>query len=395
MVASSRTLPGIIPGSARCFSTWFLRRGQTGSGSASIGLLERIARETDSARIRLVLSVTERADAGNAPDAMPTVAALERLSQHRSTRVIELARLTPDEVDAVLTRQLGAKPEAALVRYVHQLSGGVLGAVISTLRGLRDLDSITVVDSHACLTDDERVPMLSDEDRFMTALRGLGEACRTVAGALSLLQPLGPLVPELIARSTGLAPNVIQASLSRLVWSGIATMTTTPGNEKTWAFRIPLVARTAEALLGPYERRRISAAAVETLWASDTPCRPPDASLAESYLPDRIADAVPLVDRKRALADLLAATHHPQRTPRSHRRIRWVRTAVALTDQQWRFVPPFPAVNRPSGRGGVSSTGPWNHAFNRSTQERIRNLRITHRYSVTISASVTSRVTPT
>ncbi|MEU6031753.1 AAA family ATPase [Streptomyces tauricus] len=407
-----------------------------------------VLRETDFARVphtvRLLASEVGRGEGrratglGTVPGAHPIV----------------LPRLGPEETTTVVARRLRATPDTTLARRVRELTLGVPGAVDALLTGWTRQGAIRVADGHAFVGARSPTPVLSDNDRFMTALDALGEPCRTVAGALSILWPLGDRAAHLIATSTGLPPTTVNTALHTLttadlteplpapdsaatdipdradadagtrgsadpaalgadeaaavglgataggyaaaadgpdaadgvgsdapvvpgpgaaatgaaddgvLGSGTGGLTggaardvgpqvvEVPGPDDTpphgWRFRLPLVAFAVRERLGPLERSRLSAAAVEALWAEQDAAsaegapprrrRPvlaalPDEADAVAYLADRVAEAGSLVDPDRAVTELTAAAQrlHPDSEGRGV--LRWCRAACHLVER--------------------------------------------------------------
>lgn len=297
----------------------------------SLAVLGRL----DSARIRpdvrLVASRVRR------PAAHP---AGEALSARPWARSLSLARLEPEDIAEVMTQRLRAVPDPALARRVHRLSRGVPGAVDAVLAGWTGRGAIRIADGHAFLGIGAPVPVLPDGDRFMVALRELGEPCWTVAGALSVLWALGRPAAVLTAEVTGLTAEAVDACLRALVGAGVVDEVPGPDGAapRGWTFRIPLTAHAVRERLGPLERHRLSAAAVETLWAAGQSADRPSSGLldeaeAETYLPDRIADAGTLIDRERAVAELTAAADRLYPDPDERGMLRWTGAAVHLIEQ--------------------------------------------------------------
>lgn len=277
---------------------------------------------------------------------------LERLARHRAAHTIVLPRLGQADVTALVTRRLRAVPDAGLVRRVYRLSSGIPGAVDALLAEWVGRDAIRMADGHAFLGVGTPAPVLPDGDRYVLALRALGEPCWTVASALSILWPLGRPAVELLAMSTGLSAKAVDHAIRTLVDEGIVDELHEP-NEPTgrggtvvrgWSFRVPLLAHSVRERLGPLERGRLSAAAVEALWADGAAGAigsshgAPAAVLldeadAQTYLPDRIAEAGVLVDPERAVAELTTAARalYPDLDRRGM--LRWYLGAVRLIEE--------------------------------------------------------------
>ncbi|WP_328498006.1 AAA family ATPase [Streptomyces sp. NBC_00414] len=392
--------------------------------------------ETDLARmphtVRLLASAVGGAEpsAGDTDGGLPTA----RSAAVRGAHTIVLPRLGPDETTTVVARRLRATPDTTLARRVRELTLGVPGAIDALLTGWTREGAIRVADGHAFVGARRPTPVLPDGDRFMTALDALGEPSRTVAGALSILWPLGGRAAQLISASTGLSADAVGDGIRDLTDAEIVEVIPAPDDgrlpgpadpdapgpgapdalgsgdtevlESTdsddaglpapddvtprgWRLRLPLTAHAVRERLGPLERGRLSATAVEALWAdqdaadatgaedaTDTPPprsaeaaahprgaegtthprgaeaaahqrstedpahprRPPVVALpdeadAVAYLADRVAEAGSLVDLDRAVAELTAAAQrlHPDSEGRGV--LRWCRAAGHLVER--------------------------------------------------------------
>ncbi|GAA3859805.1 hypothetical protein GCM10023084_11730 [Streptomyces lacrimifluminis] len=275
--------------------------------------------------------------------------ALAQLAGNRAAHTIVLPRLGPKDVTAAVAERLRATPDAGLARRAHRLSHGIPGALDALLVQWADRDEIRVVDRQAFLALGAPVPVLPDGDRYVEALRALGEPCWTVAAALSILWPLGRPAEEWVAASTELSAEAVHDGIRTLVDEGVVDELPGQGGGavRGWTFRVPLMAHALRERLGPLERGRLSAAAVEALWAGGAPEDPPGrqdlrpppvaAILAEAdaktYLPDRIADAGVLVDRERAVTELTTAARalYPDHERRGM--VRWHLRAVRLIEE--------------------------------------------------------------
>ncbi|MET8163619.1 AAA family ATPase [Streptomyces sp. NPDC005329] len=298
---------------------------------------------------------------------------LERLARNRAAHTIVLPPLGPRDVTAVVAHRLGAAPDADLLRRVHALSRGIPGPLDVLLAEWGGRGAIRMLDRHAFLVTGAPVPVLPDGDRYVAALRALGEPCWRVAAALSILWPLGRPAAALLTAATGLSAETVGSSVRALVDEGIVEEL--PGRDgaapRGWTFRLPLMEHAVQERLGPLERRRLSAAAVKSLWAvadtggadtggadtggADTGVAPTgvadtratgtgvaqvlpvsallDEADAETYLPDRIADAGDLVDRARAVRELTAAAMSQYPDLERRRTVRWHLGAVRLIEQ--------------------------------------------------------------
>lgn len=186
-----------------------------------------VLRETDFARVphtvRLLASEVGRGEGrratglGTVPGAHPIV----------------LPRLGPEETTTVVARRLRATPDTTLARRVRELTLGVPGAVDALLTGWTRQGAVRVADGHAFVGARSPTPVLSDNDRFMTALDALGEPCRTVVGALSILWPLGDRAAHLIATSTGLPPTTVNTALHTLTTADLTEPLPAPDSAAT------------------------------------------------------------------------------------------------------------------------------------------------------------------
>ncbi|MDW4906237.1 AAA family ATPase [Streptomyces sp. ADMS] len=274
--------------------------------------------------------------------------ALEQLARNQAVHTIVLPRLGPEDVTAAVAQRLRAAPDAGLARRARQLSHGIPGALDALLFEWAGQDAIRMVDRQAFLALGAPAPVLPDGDRYVEALRALGEPCWTVAAALSILWPLGRPAQELVAASAELSAEAVHDGIRTLVDEGVVDeLPGQGGAARGWTFRVPLLAHAVRERLGPLERGRLSAAAVEALWAGGAPEDPPGRQAprtppvaailaeadAETYLPDRIADAGVLVDRERAVTELTTAARalYPDHERRGM--VRWHLRAVRLIEE--------------------------------------------------------------
>ncbi|TJZ59352.1 helix-turn-helix transcriptional regulator [Streptomyces piniterrae] len=306
--------------------------------AASLDVLAAVAarRPTD---VLVVTSVRHTTRDGEAGPAEQDVIARPLAGGGGGSKTITLARLTAHQFAAMAARWFQAVPDPALVECALGLTRGVPAATRALLVQWSRQDAIRIADGHVFLAAGAPVPVLPDDDRFLRALHELGEPCRTVAAALSVLWPLGRTAVALAAESTGLSAEETADGVRRLVAAGL--LDELPGGDggpRGWTFRIPLVEHAVRERLGPLERARISAAAVRALWAArDGATEQPSAIVqeadAETYLPDRIADAGVLVDRDRAAAELTAAAEALHPDPEDRGMLRWFRAALRLVEE--------------------------------------------------------------
>ena len=267
--------------------------------------------------------------------------AMDRLANNRAAHTITLPRLTLEDATAMVAQRLRSAPDADLMRRLHELSLGIPGVLDALLVEWTGQDAIRTADGHAFLGTGAPVPLLPDHDRYVAALRALEEPCGTVATALSILWPLGRSAEALVASSTGLPTESVSDGIRTLTAEGI--LDELPGRNaaspsRGWTFRVPLLAHTVRERLGPVKRSHLSAAAVEALWADGAAQDPPpllEEADAETYLPDRIADAGFLVDRDRAVTELTAAALSLYPDLERRGMLRWHLGAVRLIEEQY------------------------------------------------------------
>ncbi|MGX1912464.1 AAA family ATPase [Streptomyces phaeochromogenes] len=316
----------------------------------SLALLDEVDFDSVPPGIRLLLTSAQHT-APARPSASPEPGpgqAMDRLTNNQAAHTIALPRLTLDDATAMVAQRLRSAPDADLMRRLHELSRGIPGALDALLVEWTAQDAIRTADGHAFLGTGAAVPLLPDHDRYVTALRVLEEPCGTVATALSILWPLGRPAEALVASSTGLPAESVSDGIRTLVAEGILdelpgqNAASTSRTSRGWTFRVPLLAHTVRERLGPVKRSHLSAAAVEALWADRTPqdpsASPPpllEEADAETYLPDRIADAGFLVDRDRAVTELTAAARALYPDLERRGMLRWHLGAVRLIEEQY------------------------------------------------------------
>jgi DNA-binding NarL/FixJ family response regulator len=332
----------------------------------SLALLDEADFERTPPGTRLILTAVRHTAPDSTPPPPGSAHTVDRLTHNRAAHTIALPRLTLEDATAMVAQRLRSAPDADLMRRVHELSRGIPGALDALLVEWTAQDAIRTADGHAFLGTGAPVPLLPDHDRYVATLRTLEEPCGTVATALSILWPLGRLAETLIASSTGLPADAVTTSIRTLVDEGILDELpgrNAPSTTRGWTFRVPLLAHTVRERLGPVKRSHLSATAVEALWAgrgpggtenragaasptgtpADTgaaPQDPPPPTLleeadAQTYLPDRIADAGFLVDSDRAVTELTAAARSLYPDLERRGMLRWHMGAVRLIEEQY------------------------------------------------------------
>ncbi|WP_405770432.1 AAA family ATPase [Streptomyces sp. NBC_00080] len=289
---------------------------------------------------------------GGTPTRHGAAGALEQQADVPWAHTIVLSRLGPDETAAAVARRLRATPDSGLSRRIRELTHGVPGAIDALLTGWTREGAIRVADGHAFIGVRTPAPVLPDGDRFVGALDALSEPCRVVAGALSILWPLGGRAAQLVPAATGLSAGTVDDAIRELIDAEIVDVG--PGSDGAgaggWTFAVALTAHAVRERLGPLERSRLSAAAVEAVWADRDAAgiayeaEPPVVALSDeadavAYLADRVAEAGHLVDRDRAVRELTAAAKrlHPDSEGRGV--LRWCRAVGNLVERPEDRVP--------------------------------------------------------
>src|SRR5690606_28962422 len=171
------------------------------------------------------------------PISEPGHGPLPQLSELIASEMVDRFRLAPLSRGAVaheITRMLTAKPEPALVDRVREISRGLPAALQDTVDAMRANGSIQVVDRRAYLMRPHTQFAPAAETQLLRAIRALGDDCWTAAKALSVLIPLGPRVPNLLATSTGIPQDQVAGILGRLRRAGVVHL------GRTWRFVVPL-----------------------------------------------------------------------------------------------------------------------------------------------------------
>lgn len=280
---------------------------------ATAGLVERFARRCS--RVGCAVIATWRTTTSSGGD-LALRAPMRRLLTGRHARSVPLRPLIRAETADALTHEISALPDGALVDWFHALCRGNLSGITASATGA---DHVRVVDRQAYLAEAAEPPAVPAEHPLLTWLeRGRR---RRVAAAMAVLCPVGAAAAGLVAEVLGEDPDAVLAEIAVLVDDRILVRDPREG----WRFRIPLQREALRAQLGPYLRRRLSAAGADALWdgraSSDDP----------GLLPDLLVEAGGLVDRQRSARELterggaVLFTDHRQA-------VRWLWAAVQRTD---------------------------------------------------------------
>lgn len=231
---------------------------------------------------------------------------------------VNLRPLPRHELPALVASLIGAVPEPALTDRLWAMTRGWPVVTATALRTGQDNDLVRVVDRHAYLTPWRGYAKFPEDDALLAPIHRLGRTAWEAAKAAAVLCPLGPALPRLVGEALDVPEAEAAGLLGALVGAGVLRRRAASAS---WRFRLPFVAVVLRSTLLPFERCRLAALAVHALWAGTAHCRSGD------YLADMVADAVPLVDRDRARAELLARAGAPRD---AGRRLPWLRAAAEL-----------------------------------------------------------------
>ncbi|MEV0679422.1 AAA family ATPase [Actinosynnema sp. NPDC050436] len=237
---------------------------------------------------------------------------------------VRLRPMTGAQVAGLLAAETGAVPDAGLVDHVLVLTRGVPAAVRDAVAALRRGRSLSVVAGRAHLAPGVGRCAPARDNEFVRAITALGPQAHAVARAVSVLAPLGAAVPGLVAEALCVTANEAARLLGVLLRAGVLHR---GRRGETWRFPVPLVAAALVAGMGPFERRRLAACAVDAVWTGGARCADPD------HLADLVADAGRLVDPARAFDALLSRVAQAGGQPHPHVP-RWLDAAVDLADDR-------------------------------------------------------------
>ncbi|KOU57049.1 hypothetical protein ADK57_40235 [Streptomyces sp. MMG1533] len=289
--------------------------------------LEGLARQLDGTNTRCVCSVTLPVPRASRA---AFAAVFGRLRRDGLVHHVNLRPLSPRRLGAMITAEIEARAEPALVAWVWHLTRGWPAAARAVLRTARDQGLIRVVDRHAHLVGGDSHPRPSAIDELVLPVREADGPVWEAAKAVAVLGPLGEAVPRLTAEALDVSEQEARDLLTRLAEAGVLRYRR---SDSAWEYRLPLARAAVGASLGPYERRSLARIAVSALWQGTASCADP------SYLPEQIAAAGRLVEPERARTDLLAAAerlahHNGDQAYDDHRAVRWLRAAADLTTDQ-------------------------------------------------------------
>ncbi|AHH97855.1 AAA family ATPase [Kutzneria albida] len=230
---------------------------------------------------------------------------------------VRLPPLDRAESRVLLGQVLGARLTPRLADRLHELGGGLPGALIAAARGYQRAGAVRVSDHHAYLVHEHLPPQVDLQDPVLADVRRLPPHTRAVALGMAVLAPLGEAATGLLAGSLDRPEQEVRQALDELTALGLLTV----GPDRR--FRSPLLAEVLPAKLGPYARRRLASAAVRAVWQGAARSADP------FYLPEQLAISAGMVDPERTGAELL--THAEQVVLIDHARVvPWLRAAAEL-----------------------------------------------------------------
>ncbi|HET6503782.1 MAG TPA: AAA family ATPase [Amycolatopsis sp.] len=247
--------------------------------------------------------------------------ALSRLLADGLVHEIHLRPLNATHIGALTAAVIQAKPDPNLVDRLQQLSRGTPAAVLAAIDAYQRADSIRVVDRHAYLVRPRRLAGLSPRHDLLAPIGQLGDIGWSAAKAAAVFHPLGAAVPSLVAKALGISERETHQVLEQLRGEGILRFQRA---EKTWQFRVPLVADTLVKRCGPYERRQLAYLAVSALSSGRAHTTDPH------YLTDQLANAGKLLDPQHTVKELLARAREAV-LDEGERADEWLQAAADLT----------------------------------------------------------------
>jgi hypothetical protein len=230
------------------------------------------------------------------PPASPGLAVFKRLDAQGRAELIHLRPLGLRQTGDLLCEIVQAKPHPALSERLHQLSGGIPGALVAAVDGLRKNGALRVVQHHAYLIKPTARPLITPESDLLAAVLQLPAPVLRVARAAAVLHPLGDQLPRLIAAALEMHQDAVTRILEMLVIQRVLRFVRRTGS---WRFEVPLLSEALIARIGPYERRQLAKTAVIALWDGT-------ASSADSgFIADQLAIAGRTVGARRAATELM------------------------------------------------------------------------------------------
>lgn len=197
---------------------------------------------------------------------------LDRLALRGDVTVVDLAALDADDVLALITTRLDARPDDDLLSTVFDLTRGNPFYAEELLRAYASGGVIEVANGRARMgTTAERVS-LTTSGALLHRVFSLGPEVRAVVRAFTAFQRLSLDRLNLVADVTNLDPGAVDTAFDTLVSARILDARPDGG----WEFAHPIVRTTLYDDLGPAERRRLHRAIADALLTDEQAGRPVD-----------------------------------------------------------------------------------------------------------------------
>ncbi|MGW4133488.1 AAA family ATPase [Amycolatopsis japonica] len=251
----------------------------------------------------------------------------EALTRLRKADLVDVLRLRPLSKSLLtdeLNNTLGAAPDRALVDHVHALSRGVRSAVSETVETLRRRGAIRIVNRSAYFVPTIVVRDQSPRHEYVLSSHALGPAECEMAKAMAFLSPLGGAAPHVAGTVIGISDQEVLDRLESLRAAGVLHRA-----GESWRFVLPLHAVALAESCGPYERRALAAAAVESLWSGTAVCPDP------VHRANLLAEAGRLVDPERVREELIRRAVEAGADDAASA-LRWLEAAVELAGDRAR-----------------------------------------------------------
>ncbi|WP_394617304.1 LuxR C-terminal-related transcriptional regulator [Lentzea sp. JNUCC 0626] len=224
------------------------------------------------------------------------VAVMNRLQRDGLVGRVNLRPLSLTQLGAFAARELEATLEPEALASLWHLTRGWPAVTSAVIDSYRRSGMFRTVDGRAYLRGSLSAAHL-ETSRLTTAVQRTGPEMWRVVKAAAVLSPLGDAAPRLMGRALGLSEPEVLRLLTRLEQAGVLKHRR---GDRSWRFRLPLLATCVTELSGPYERRKLAQLAIAALWNGTAHCPDPN------YLPDQLASAGVMVDQERARNELLS-----------------------------------------------------------------------------------------
>ena len=249
---------------------------------------------------------------------------LDRLDRRDSLAIVEIGRLSGEDLGALITAKAGAPPSERLVRLVEERSGGNAFFAIQTLLALHESATLVVDAGLATVSEDVVTLSLGRRQTLLQRVLRVSEDAWSVGRAMALLSPVGVDRIELIAELAELPIGRADKAFDALIQQGVLVA----GADATFTFAHQLLREAIAQDIGPAERRRIHQRVADWLQTRGQSAQGRDVlerarHVAEIAEPGDHGAAAALI----AAAELICAA-----APRAA--IGWYRGAIRLLDPE-------------------------------------------------------------